>query len=169
MLIEIIIVMLCLCMAAKKKDDNGPRWIQQTLDGGTTKGPLDWMKEKDTIRPEKVEYGTGTAFEKDGYVMPTDEQFKGGYDMKKTVILIFAKDNPNQKPMLVHQVSAMLEVSKWVMGARLHDVPEGDWGRRGAIDIFTLKVNNNPWVIDFFKKSKDQFAHFGLGIGQDQI
>jgi len=168
MLIEMIIVMLCLCMAAKKKDD-GPRWIQATLDGGTTKGPLDWMKEKDVMRPHRVEYGTGNAFEKDGYIMPTDEQFKGGYDMKKTVILIFAKDNPNQKPMLVHQITAMSEVSNWVMGGRLHDVPEGKWSRRDAIDIFTFDVDNNPWVIDFFKKSKDQFAHFGLGIGQDQL
>ena len=154
-MIEITIaILLLIAMVAKKNTE--PRWLQTTLDGGVTRGPMDWMSDKDTIAPDRFELSEAASFWDEGWTKP---DWKHPLPDKSVICLIFSRDAPDSRPLMISQRTAMASVGNFISST------PGTWTQRGDIDIWT--PTNPNWFCTFLKDKKSKYAGFQMGVEDD--
>jgi len=151
-MIEMIMMLVAfVVLAAKKKKDRVPRWIQLTIDGtGGVKGGCGWLTSGLKIQPLTLESGTGRDFEKDGYTMP---DFKDDI-ADKSCFIIYGRDEL-ALPLLIHQKYAVMGVAKWLCDRMKAGDSEGVTDYRGPIDIFHLAADKVMWSLKFTRGKKE--------------
>lgn len=140
-----MIAMITLIVAAAKKKQS--RWRQMTLTGGHPKGATDWLKPNTKSQPQTIQIGTGEAFENDGWKIPDFLEKK----MAQTFLIIFDRD-PQKRPLLIHQKSALMAVLLWLREVSCAEHDEND------IESVTT---DEPWEL-VFKKGKKQFDPYTM-------
>tara|TARA_R110002110_G_C13444459_1_gene716479 strand:+ start:2614 stop:3021 length:408 start_codon:yes stop_codon:yes gene_type:complete len=123
-----------------------PRWFQSTLTGGADKGAVDWLKPNDKIVPEVIEVGTALNLRDDGYHIP--DFVEDG----KECALIIAMDEPNRRPLLVHQTTARKSIFRFILEAKYR------LEFRDEIDVFQI---DRKWQLKF-TRGKEKFSPFTL-------
>ena len=139
------IAMITLVVAAAKKKQS--RWRQMTLTGGHPKGATDWLKPNTKTKPTSIQIATGEAFDKDGWKIP---DFLA--DKMKQVFLIIFDSNPQNRPLLIHQRSAVMAVLIW-----LREITVAEHEDNG-IEVVTT---DELWELHF-KKGKKQFDPYTM-------
>ncbi len=129
----------------KKKE---PRWFQSTLTAGGDKGAVDWLKPNEKIVPESIEVATAELLREDGYHIPDF------IDDGAECALIFAMNEPNRRPMLVHQTTARKSIFRFLL-ATDHELEF-----RGSIDVFNI---DGAWQMKF-TRGKGQFSPYALEV-----
>lgn len=125
-----------------------PRWFQSTLTDGGDKGAVDWLKPNDKIVPESIEVATAILLRDDGYHIPDF------IDDGKECALIMAMNDPNRRPLLVHQTTARKSIFRFLL-ATDHELVF-----RGEIDVFNL---DKEWQMKF-TRGKEKFSPFTLAV-----
>lgn len=140
-----MIAMITLVVAAAKKKQS--RWRQMTLTGGHPKGATDWLKPNTKTKPTSIQIATGEAFENDGWKIPDFLADK----MKQVFLIIFDSDLQN-RPLLIHQRSAVMAVLVWLREITCSEHEEND------IEVVTT---DELWELHF-KKGKKQFDPYTM-------
>lgn len=140
-----MIAMITLIVNAAKKKQS--RWRQMTLTGGHPKGATDWLKPHTKIEPTSIQVGTGEAFAKDGWKIPDFLENK----LKQVFLIIFDSDLQN-RPLLVHQKTAVMAVLLWLRTITVSEHEEND------IEVITT---DEKWQL-VFKKGKKQFDPYTM-------
>jgi len=125
---------------------NEPRWFQTTLTAGAEKGSVDWLKPNDKIVPEIIEVATALKLRDDGYHIPDF------IDDGRECALLLAMDEPNRRPLLVHQTTARTSVFRFLLEVKHKLIFRDD------IDVFEI---DEKYVLKF-TRGKEKFSPFNM-------
>lgn len=138
---EILAIMsLIFLLGAAKKTE--PRWIQLTLTGGAPKGAVDWLKPNTKIEPSMIRVGSAQDFENDGFKIPDFLSEK----MEQTVIIVIEGNDPQRRPLLIHQMTAIVPTLIWMKSITFSE----DFSHKTIETIHT----DEPWELNYRRGSK---------------